>query len=773
MKRITPSKVKFWAAIAIFSLISLMGTGLVYAQESVAVVQELQGEASAYDSGFAKVVRLEKGSEIGPFGMVNTGAKSKLMMRWREGLFASMGESSSISSSSETGSDRISQIQMVQGIVRFTTDRSVSSPAFAYTVTTATSSIRPEAVDQPTDFVLEVYDSSTTILTVLSGRVRVTDRSSGSPQETAYDACKTVYFRQGAKPEVMSAYADAVSKTIEQTTIAGTMPTPDTCPAAVAREEAPPGPPIAEVRRYVPQYYVEEPYVDFYPFGDIVVSPYPAGGYLALLAGIGSWFIPYYYPVSPAVVQVYVNNYLTQQSIVINQQFITNINEQQAQVQQVMDAAARTGNAEVLAQGQNELNRLARQERRAQRQLAGLQDRLQNQQTAAQRLSGQLPQGGDLSNTVAQSLSSPRNRSVARNLENRWRNQLALQDRVGTLGQRQVDSFRSQLSRVTDPSQRLALRSQLAAMEQNLSQGKVGITSQDRNIGQLAQRLANTRDPNRRQGVQARLLERLGKVETSAGRPETLSAKTLDALRSDAARLQSPTARQELTNRLSAIQRAAKATEQQQSNLARSLTKPGRVSTQIQPLPGSAMQRQVTPPTQVERRLGAPSPSVLQQRRALQRPGQKPSITPDLRQQVPSAQQRALREVKPATPQVRTPQVPQQRPQPQQLRARTFDRPATSGSPPERRLSIPQVQRQAPKVTTPQVQRQAPRVTAPQIQRQVPKMSVPQVQRQAPRVSVPQVQRQAPRASAPQARALSPAPRVNVPSIPGLKEQKK
>ncbi|MEW6113149.1 MAG: hypothetical protein AB1664_13550, partial [Thermodesulfobacteriota bacterium] len=579
--------------------------------------------------------------------------------------------------------------------------------------------------------------------------------------------------RQGEKPEVMSTFPDAVSKTVDQTTIAGTLPTPETCPAAVARDEAPPGPPIAEVRRYVPQYYVEEPYVDFYPFGDIVVSPYPAGGYLALLAGIGSWFIPYYYPVSPAVVQVYVNNYLTQQSIIINQQYITNVNEQQAQVQQVMDAAARTGNAEVLAQGQNELNRLARQERRAQQQLAGLQDRLRNQQTAAQRLSGQLPQDGDLSNTVAQSLSSPRNRSVARNLENRWRNQLALQDRVGSLGQRQVDGFRSQLSRVADPSQRLALRSQLAAMEQNLSQGKVGITSQDRNIGQLAQRLANTRDPNRRQAVQARLLDRLGKGEPSAGRPETLSAKTLDALRSDAARLQSPSARQELTNRLSAIQRAAKATEQQQSSLARSLTKPGRVSTQIQPLPGSSMQRQVSPPTQLERRLGTPSPSDLQQRRALQRPGQGPSAVPDLRQQVPSAQQRALQRLKTPAPQVRTPQVPQQRPQPQQLRAKTFDKPATSGSPPERRFNVPQVQRQAPKVTTPQVQRQAPRVTAPQVQRQVPKMSVPQVQRQAPRVSVPQVQRQAPRVSAPQARAPSPAPKVNVPSVPGLKEQKK
>jgi hypothetical protein len=761
--------------IAIFSLFSLLGsTNLAHAQESVAVVQELRGEASAYDSGFTKVVKLEKGSEIGPFGMVNTGAKSKLMLRWREGLFASMGESSSISSSSETGGDQISQIQMVQGIARFTTDRSVSSPAFPYTVTTATSSIRPEAADQPTDFVLEVYDPSTTILTVLSGKVRVTDRSSGSPQEAAYDACKTVYFRQGEKPEVMNAYADAVTKTVDQTTIAGTLPTPDTCPVATAREEVPQGPPIAEVRRYVPQYYVEEPYVDFYPFGDIVVSPYPSGGYVALFAGIGSWFIPYYYPVSPAVVQVYVSNYLTQQSIVINQQFITNINEQQAQVQQVMDAAARTGNAQVLAQGQNELNRLNRQERRAQRQLASLQDRLRNQQTAAERLSGQLPRGGDLSNTIAQSLSSPLNTRVARNLENRWRNQLALQDRLGAVGQRQVDGFRGQLSRVTDPSQRLALRSQLAAMEQNLTQGKIPITPEERNVGQLAQRLANTRDPNRRQAVQAQLLDRLGKVEPSVGRSGALSAKTLDVLRSDASRLQSPSARQEMTNRLSAIQRAAKATEQQQSNLGRSLTKPGKMGTQIQPLPGSAMQRQVSPPSRVERRLGAPSRSdVQQQRRALQRLQQTPSGVPDLRRQIPSTQQWALQQVKPSTPQVRTPQVPQQKPQPQQLRARTFDRPATSGSPPVRSFSTPQVQRQPPRVTTPQVQRQAPRVSVPQMQRQAPRMSVPQVQRQAPRVSVPQVQRQAPRVSAPQARAPSPAPRVNVPSVPGLKEQKK
>ena len=160
-----------------------MLSGSAYSQSGGAVVQRIQEGDTAYTNNFKDIVKLRNGSEIQPLTMINTEGKSKVMLLWRGGLFTSLGESSSISSASEQPNGPVSQIQVVQGIARFRTDPSAANPV-PYKVTTPMASIRPASEDQPADYVVEVYKPSTTILTVLCGKVGVANVSSGSQQET-------------------------------------------------------------------------------------------------------------------------------------------------------------------------------------------------------------------------------------------------------------------------------------------------------------------------------------------------------------------------------------------------------------------------------------------------------------------------------------------------------------------------------------------------------------------------------------------------------------
>ncbi len=211
-----------------------MLVGLAHSQESIAVVQKLQGEANASQAGQTNTTKLQEGSEIASFSTISTGVKSKLMLRWKLGMFTSMGESSSISSVNKGGSNPVSRIQLNKGIARFTTDGDVANPSFSYTVVTPTVSIRPDEADQLADYTLEVRDPSTTILTVFSGKVRAAALTGSAREEDSYESCRTVQFARDEKPKVGTAYSTDLMQLVNETMIAGTLPALDTCPSGIA-----------------------------------------------------------------------------------------------------------------------------------------------------------------------------------------------------------------------------------------------------------------------------------------------------------------------------------------------------------------------------------------------------------------------------------------------------------------------------------------------------------------------------------------------------------
>lgn len=246
-------KMRLLSILAVLLLSSWLLPGWAHSEETVAVVQDLQGDVTAYQGSLMEIKKLEKGSKIELSSIVNTGGKSKLLLRWQQGLFASLGESSSISSAREGDTRQASRIQIIQGIARFSTDKSEGNPAFSYVVATPMVSIQSDPVDQPVDYMVEMSDSSSTILTILSGKVPVVYQTAGVPEESVYESCRTVNFVQGRKPEVVTASVDKLMKFVAQTTLANSLPLPDTCPGPIARETAPKWSAVAELRPYEPE----------------------------------------------------------------------------------------------------------------------------------------------------------------------------------------------------------------------------------------------------------------------------------------------------------------------------------------------------------------------------------------------------------------------------------------------------------------------------------------------------------------------------------------
>ena len=562
--------VRLLSILSALCLLLAMLPGSAYSQSAAAVVQGVEGEANAYTNGYKDIVKLGNGSAIQPLTMINTGAKSRAMLLWNGGLFTSLGASSSLSSVSEHPNGPVSQIQVVEGIARFKTDPTAANPA-RYTVATPIASIRPAAGDQPVDYVVEVYDPSTTILTVLSGKVGVVNSSSGSQQETVYGSCRTVYLTQGKQPEVGPISGDAVAKLVNATTIAGTLPLPETCPVVMAPEAAPSEAAAPVISEYTPEYYVDNTYVDFYPYEDVTVLPFYGGGYWCRLADIGDWFIPYNYWVSPAIVQIFANQYLINRAMYMNHAYINDLANRQVKLQQVLDTATQTGNLALAARARNELNVLQARQTWARQKLAGLQTREANLRTAGGRSGRQLPGGGSaLANTVATSFTNSRNAKVAKGFVNRLQNQTNLENRLTTLAQNQANTLSGKLASVKDPAQRLAARTQLATMTQDLAHGKIPFTAKDSHIGKVAQDLRKTQDPIRRQAIQGQMLSTLKQAIPTGTQLGALSNHSLAALRNDVNRVPNTTVRRNLSKQLANIQQAAKSSKTQ-PNLLTSL----------------------------------------------------------------------------------------------------------------------------------------------------------------------------------------------------------
>ena len=776
MREPTLSPIRFLGGLAILGFIILM-PGPSFSQETPALVQAVQGQAEVLPADYQDSEKLEQGAQVKSSSIVSTSKDSKLLLLWTDRLFASLAEYSSLSFDSGDQRD-VPHLQLIEGLARITNSGLRSDGESNHMVSTPLATVRPADPNQPVDYIVEIYSPTTTIVSVLSGRVEIVSRTGDSTITGTYDSCRTVYLTKDKKTDVASIYAGDAENLVAMTTIAGTLPFTGTCPVAVAQETRPADPVVTELRSYAPQY-IENACCDWFPYDDFSVLPYQSGGYTALFPGIGSWFIPYDYPISPAIVKIFIGNYLFRKGIRFHEHHLADLRDRRHHLHRLMNVSSRAGDFRTLARTQNELHALRGQERLANQRLGRMQDRLGNVQTAAERFNRQLPQGSDLGRTLQTSFRSNRNTEVARNFENQLLNQARMEGRLSNLGQNQINQFTERLSNVRDPSQRLALRNEATNLRQNLLQGRIPVGPEQGQISQLAQRMSQTNDVSQRREIQSQLMNRLDNATANVRDAGPSERQELSALRSEVGRLNNPSLRRDLSNEISQLQRQIRSPQQRESNLLertrsaeigrteapltpldrnavsgmqpptqrRSSERPPAVQQQrIQPLPGQELRRRAQEPDrQLERRtepqIQRPMSRDAQTPRAL-REQSRPEARMEqqlrrqsqgaMRQRESQQQQRELRMQRPdrsstegvrrqfesARPQ--TPRIqPQQRSQ-QQFRQPSFQQPSFQRSQPQTRsFSRPS----APSMSRMQ---SAPRMSAPRMQSS-PRMSTPRM----------------------------------------------
>ncbi len=165
----------FIATLCFFSSLWLSPLRAEAAPTGGAVVAAIEGEAELSGSSGQETGQLQTGGVVKSDDAASTGPKSKLLLNWDSGLTASLGEYSSILLLPEDVNAPATNIQMSDGILRLAWNRPGASPPQPYSVSTPVASIQPESYDQPVDFIVESYDPTSTVITVVNGRVKVTN----------------------------------------------------------------------------------------------------------------------------------------------------------------------------------------------------------------------------------------------------------------------------------------------------------------------------------------------------------------------------------------------------------------------------------------------------------------------------------------------------------------------------------------------------------------------------------------------------------------------
>lgn len=199
--------------------------------QPVAVVKAAQGHTNATAESGHKPESLTYGTIVHVGETITTNAHSKVLLKWETGMLTSLGELSSCYLGSEQGeSGSVKVLEMVNGILRVT-KQGRGGNATPYMVTVPGASIEPEDYDRPVDFTVELYSPTMSIITVVSGPVRITKQNMDQVRETVVSDCQTVFIDKGwLEPHVVSSNSRDISKLVNRTTIPGTIVTNSACP---------------------------------------------------------------------------------------------------------------------------------------------------------------------------------------------------------------------------------------------------------------------------------------------------------------------------------------------------------------------------------------------------------------------------------------------------------------------------------------------------------------------------------------------------------------
>lgn len=569
MRQENPTTKSLIAAVAVAIILGigwlfLQPTPVSAAVTTAAVVSAIEGKAAVTGKEPGEQVPLEQGIRVEPWQTVSTEDKGKVMLRWEHGLVGSLGGFSSalLASMSDRGRE-IPNIQVLDGLVRVATEDRAGKDTSSFVVTTPMAAIRPEGPPgQPIDFIVEVYEPSTTVITVISGSLKVTKLKGQQPKEEVISACSTIYVEENKSAfDKISLSREDLQKLVDQATISGTMYAQlDSCPLAPAV------PPTArrEVRpRYapVPEYeYIDEYMVYDYPWDDIriISTPTYRDGIVCFIPGYGRYIIPYTlgYAVDPGIWQVYVQFAFADRALYYDRIYYNDLIYQRNALNNVLYLAGTTGNYGLWWDTRRQLRYLDIQSRWAAARINNLERRVSALENDQRRFSRQVPSQVNVANVIANSFNSSVNRNVIQQFENRMKSGLAAEKRLAAATGQELLDFRSRLSGERDPQRRQELRTQFAQVRDQLDKGKIPVSAKQGDVKRLAEQLTKAGDPSDRAKLQQQLVGQLAQRAPKTTPEQLLSPDKLKPLQKSVATFPDARKRPELEKAFAQVERS-------------------------------------------------------------------------------------------------------------------------------------------------------------------------------------------------------------------------
>jgi len=555
-------------------LFTILATNLAFAgqEETAARVEAIQGTVWVTPGGEEEQKDLQQGGTVSPWDAVTTDSQSKVVLQWPGGLTAAMGESSSLLISPvEMEGRQVLGAQVIGGMFRFARSRTGSASMPPYLVSTPVAAIYPAVSNQPVDFTVEVYDPSTTIITAVSGEVKVRmERGT----DNLLRSCQSVIIQQGKEgfaPFTVSA-GDAM-KILDDTTMPGTIAA-DLGSCAAAAEESPPPPGTYESRGYgAPGYSVQDDYYyedwdawDFYPHGFVVRPPiYPGGSYLVVIPGVGQIMVDIPVYIEPAIVNVYIEQVFCRRGLGFYWDYLIGLRHRHRYAADMVAFARVTGNASLLARMVRQLDDLNLRARWANRRISHLEAKFNRFKGRDHAFAGKIPPGVDLQNIVANSLHMPKNRAVAQKFQERLNADANVQARLAALATDEMADLGKKISAQPNPLRRQQLREQLGGLRRELMSGKMLIPNKEKEVSSLGKKLETTDNPLKRSEVQTRLLNQLSRVGQTPRRQVLDEGPELASLKQDLTKVRDPQGRQLMEKRLAALEQSVRANKEVQA----------------------------------------------------------------------------------------------------------------------------------------------------------------------------------------------------------------
>ncbi len=531
-----------------------------------AVVEAVEGSAYIVGPEDAERQPLSHGNIVPAWKTVGTDENSQLLLEWDGGFLTSVGSASTLFvSTREIQQGTLTDIQLIQGILRASSFGGDGKDSKPYALTTPVAAIEPTALDTDVDFIAEVYEPAVTVITVLKGSVRVKNLTAEGSEEVTVKSCHSVFVEEG-KPVSNAAAVppDALEKLIASTTIAGTeLAEVQVCGlATVEREPLPaPTPP--------PDYaYVEDEYVDYYyPYDEIEVYPptVAAGPMIIVLPGIGKWYLPYEmyhrWGFGPGLIRLYVSAVLYQNALYYDSYYWNRLAVLQREYYNVLYPAQFAGNTILISQTLRHLDFVRIRQNLLARRMQNLQARVAGLEKA---LAGRGGLRAPVLTALYNSLNSPRNISVARSFRKGVESRLRIQEQLAGNVSDELFDMRRRMARARNPQERLQLRDQMYQLRNVISEGRLPIPKKDREIRNLLGQIPKTRDPEQLNTIQKQLSRRLGQPKVMA-EPAVVDPKRLEGLARKLERTVPPEARRHIDRRLQDLQKTVRQREEIES----------------------------------------------------------------------------------------------------------------------------------------------------------------------------------------------------------------